>query len=140
MTRRQRWFVAYVVLLLGIVATGVLNMLRVSGGFLTNHLADIVVPAWLYVAFRGLHVAPGRTTRLQRWVGRTPEWAALVLFTASTVTEVSQYYWPRGIFSGRFDPLDVLSYAVSLALCYAADRLSSKPSGDGAEETVPPAA
>jgi hypothetical protein len=131
MTRRQLWFVAYVVLLLGIVATAALNMLQVSGGFFTNHLADLVVPAWLYVVARGLHVASGRTTRLQRWLGRTPERAALAIFIASTVTELSQYHWPRGIFSGRFDPLDMLSYAVSLAVCYAADRLSSRPPDGG---------
>lgn len=139
MTRRQLWYVAYVGLLLGIVATGALNMLQVSGGFLTNHLADIVVPAWLYVVARGLHVEPGRATRLRRWLGRTPEWTALALFTASTVTEVSQYFWPHGIFSGRFDPLDVLSYGVSLAACYTADRLSSR-SSDGAQGAIPPAA
>jgi hypothetical protein len=82
------------------------------------------VPAWLYIACRGLHSRDGRQTLIQRTLGRTPERAALGLFLASTLTEVSQFYWPRGLFSGRFDARDVLAYAIGLAICYAADRRS----------------
>ena len=41
---------------------------------------------------------------------------------ASTLTEVSQFDWPRGLFSGRFDTRDILAYAVGLATCYVMDR------------------
>ena len=37
----------------------------------------------------------------ERTLGRTPEIADLSLFAASALTEVSQFYWPRGVFSGR---------------------------------------
>jgi hypothetical protein len=111
-------------LLVAFLGTAALNMLHVRGGFLTNHAADLVVPAWLYVASRGLHSPRGRETLLQRTIGRTPEIAALSLFTASTLTEVSQRYWPHGAFPGRFDPLDVLAYGCGLAACYVADKVS----------------
>ena len=104
-----------------------LNLLHLRAGFLTNHLADLVVPAWLYVAARGLQSDGRRSTFIQRTIGRTPELAAVSLFTASALTELSQRYWPHGIFRGRFDPLDVLAYGVGLTACYVADRLTSVP-------------
>ncbi len=106
------------------LGTAALNMLHVRGGFFTNHAADLVVPAWMYVTFRGLYSVGGRRTLLQRTIGRTPEIAAVSLFVASTLTEISQLYWPRGIFSGRFDPLDILAYGLGLAACYLADKYS----------------
>lgn len=121
---QRGWLVVYWTLFVAFLGTAALNMLHVRAGFLTNHAADLVVPTWLYVAFRGLHSSQGRQTAMQRTFGRTPERAALALFLASTLTEVSQYYWPHGLFSGRFDPLDVLSYAIGLAACYVADKRS----------------
>jgi hypothetical protein len=112
------------VLFVAFLGTAALNMLRVRGGFLTNHAADLVVPAWLYVVSRGLHSPRGRAALIRRTIGRTPEIAALSLFTASTLTEVSQRYWPHGAFPGRFDPLDILAYGCGLAACYVADRVS----------------
>lgn len=140
MSRTQWWLVVYYSLFLAILGTGALNMLQVRGGFLTNHAADVVVPAWLYVATRGLHSAHGRTTHIQRTIGRTPEIAALSLFAASTLTEISQYYWPHGVFSGRFDPVDMLAFAGGLAACYAAEKFF--PAGADAVSPVntPPAA
>jgi hypothetical protein len=128
----QFWRIAYHSLFIVFLATAALDMLHVHGGFLTNHAADLVVPAWLYVASRGLHSPRGRETLIQRTIGRTPENAALSLFTASTLTEVSQRYWPHGVFPGRFDLLDVLAYACGLAACYVADKLSR------GERGVPP--
>jgi hypothetical protein len=121
---QRGWLVAYWTLFVAFLGTAALNMLHLRGGFLTNHAADLVVPAWLYVASRGLHSRNGRQTLMQRTLGQTPERAALVLFLASTLTEVSQFYWPRGLFPGRFDALDVLAYAVGLAICYVLDRRS----------------
>jgi hypothetical protein len=105
--------------------TAALNLLHLRAGFLTDHLADLTVPALLYVISRGL--APGKrrpSFSVLRWLGRTPERAAIVLFAASTATELSQLRWPRGPFAGRFDPWDVLAYGVGLLLCYGADRIS----------------
>ena len=127
---QRGWLVTYWTLFVAFLGTAALNMLRVRGGFLTNHAADLVVPAWLYVASRGLHSTNGRQTLVQRTLGQTPERAALVLFLASTLTELSQLYWPRGLFPGRFDAMDVLAYAVGLAICYVMDKrsLSKVPS------------
>lgn len=120
------WLVAYWALFIAFLGTAALNMLHLHAGFLTSHAADLVVPAWLYVVCRGLHASHGRTTLIQRTIGRTPEIAALSLFAGSALTEVSQRYWPHGVFAGRFDPLDVLAYACGLVACYAADKLSSR--------------
>ena len=49
------WLVVYWALFVAFVGTAALNLLHVRGGFLTNHAADLVVPAWLYVAFRARH-------------------------------------------------------------------------------------
>ena len=122
---QRGWRVAYWVLFVVFLVTAALNMLHVRGGFLTNHTADLVVPAWMYLTFRGLYSRNGRHTLVQRTLGRTPELAAVSLFVASALTEVSQFYWPRGFFSGRFDVLDLLAYAVGLAVCYVVDKRSA---------------
>lgn len=123
--RQKQWTTVHHLLLAVFIATAALNMLHVSGGFLTNHAADLVVPAWIYVATRGLNSPRGRTTFLQRTLGRSAELTALVLFFASAITEVSQYYWPRGLFRGTFDIYDIVAYAAGLLLCYMADRSSA---------------
>lgn len=79
--------------------------------------------------FRGLYPTRVRKSFIQRTFGRTPEIAALSLFVASTLTEVSQRFWPHGLFSGRFDVFDVIAYACGLAACYAADKVLSGESG-----------
>ncbi|MCC7003701.1 MAG: hypothetical protein IT357_16200 [Gemmatimonadaceae bacterium] len=125
-TIQRRWLFVHRALFVAFLGTAALNMLHVRGGFLTNHAADLVVPAWLYVAFRGLYSVHGRRTLLQRVFGRTPEVAALSLFIASTVTEISQFYWPRGLFPGRFDAWDIFAYAFGVAACYVVDKRSSQ--------------
>ncbi|HWA57369.1 MAG TPA: hypothetical protein VG692_08955 [Gemmatimonadales bacterium] len=101
--------------------TAGLNMAGVRAGFATNHLADLVVPAYLYLVFRS-PLPPYRRTWLARHLGATPERAGFVLFLASAATEVSQRYWPDGPFRGRFDPLDIVAYAVGVLLVYALDK------------------
>ena len=128
MSTRRWWLLVYWILFVAFLGIAALNMLRVRGGFFTNHAADLVVPAWLYIAFRGLVSVHGRTTLIQRTLGRTPETAALSLFVASTLTEVSQRFWPHGILSGRFDPLDLLAYAIGLGACYGAEKWASAKS------------
>ena len=118
------WKVAYTALFIIFIVTAALNMLRIRAGFWTNYAADIVVPAWLYISIRGL----GPTRRmnvLTRYLGARPEVTALALFTASALTEVSQFYWPQGIFSGCFDPRDLLAYAGGIGICYTFDKWTS---------------
>lgn len=115
---------AYYALFVMFLVTAALNMLHMRAGFFTNHAADVVAPAWLYVGARALYSPRGRVTWFQRAIGSSPELAASSLFVASTLTEISQRFWPRGVFSGRFDPLDILAYAGGLGACYAADKLS----------------
>jgi hypothetical protein len=124
-SRQRHWVVARHVLFAIFLGTAALNMLHVRGGFLTNHAADLFVPAWLYVVIRGLGTAGGAPGWYQRTIGRTPGLTASFLFVASALTEVSQLYWPRGVFAGRFDPLDLVAYGVGLVVCYFADRFSS---------------
>lgn len=109
------------ILWLAFLAAAVLNMLHFRGGFLTNHLADVVIPALLYVIFSGLSGRP-RPRYLPSVLRRFPSMLALVIFAANSVTEISQYFWPRGLFPGTFDPLDILSFAVGLLPCYLLDK------------------
>jgi len=118
----KTWRVVYGLLWTVFIATAVLNMAHVRAGFFTNYAADVVVPALLYVMTRGLAEQRNRPTLVQRWFGGTPERAAGVLFLASAVTEVSQYYWPKGVFRGHFDALDLVAYAAGLACCYVGDK------------------
>ncbi len=134
---QRRWLVVHRALFVAFLGTAALNMLQVRGGFFTNHAADLVAPAWLYVAFRGLYSEHGRRTLLQRVLGRTPEIAALSLFGASTLTEISQFHWPLGLFPGRFDPWDIVAYALGLAACYVADKRSAKDSEGTARQREP---
>lgn len=91
-SRATFWRVVYYALLILFVVTAGLNMLHLRGGILTNHTADVAVPAWLYVVARGLHAPRVRKTLVERTIGRTPATAAVSLFVASTLTEVSQRY------------------------------------------------
>jgi hypothetical protein len=121
------WTLVYYVLMASFVLTAALNLLHVRAGFLTNYLADLTLPALLYVLSREL--APGqRAHRLWRhvmgWIGRTPERAAAFFFLASSATELSQIYWPRGFFAGRFDAWDIVAYGTGLLACYGYDKWS----------------
>jgi hypothetical protein len=118
---RTGWKIVYWTLFAAFLVTAALNMLHVHAGFLTNYLADITGPAWLYVGFRGLDGHPPRL--FASTLGRTPEIAALSLFAASAATEVSQLFWPHGIFSGHYDPLDILAYAVGISACYLGEKM-----------------
>lgn len=118
---RRGWIYAYWFLTAIFVGTAALNLLHARAGFFTNYLADLAVPAWLYVIMRGL--AGKRTTLFfAPWIGATPERAAIVLFVASAASELSQRWWPRGFFAGHFDPLDIAAYAIGIGICYAFDR------------------
>lgn len=140
MTGRSFWRAIYYSLLSVFIVSAALNMLQLRVGFLTNHAADVVVPAWLYVLTRGLFPVKQVPGRLQRTFGRTPGTAAVILFTASALTEISQRYWPHGIFPGRFDPLDLIAYAAGVGGCYATERwLSRRSPPPSASEAEPDA-
>ena len=118
------WRAIYWMLMASFLLSAALNMLHVRAGFLTNYLADLTVPALLYVLSRGL--VPGQRPFLRRllpWVGRTRARAAAIFFLASSATELSQIFWPRGFFAGRFDPWDIVAYGVGLLICYVLDKL-----------------
>ena len=123
------WRWAYQLLCLVFLLTAALNMLRVRGGFFTNHCADLVVPALIYVTARRYPVLTrrGKTPLMRRLVGSTAEIAALSIFGASAASEISQLYWPDGFFSGTFDPLDIVAYGLAVGLCYLADKRSAPP-------------
>jgi hypothetical protein len=84
-----------------------------------------VVPAWLYIALRG-HAPGGWRGPLARIFGRSPTVTALTLFVASTFTEVSQRFWPQGLFRGTFDPLDILAFAGGLSACVLGEHMLTR--------------
>lgn len=130
------WKVAYTALFIIFIITAALNMLHIRAGFWTSYAADIVVPALLYISFRGL--GPRRRINvLTRCLGNRPEVTALTLFAASALTEVSQFYWPQGIFPGRFDPNDLLAYAGGIGICYTFDKWSSAQTATALDESLP---
>jgi hypothetical protein len=120
--RQKRWWrFAYYVLFVAWIGCALLVMNRVRAGFITNYGADLTQPAWLYIVCRDLHES-GRLTMLTHLVGSRPETAAIVIFLGGLVTEVSQRYWPSGIFGGRFDPYDIVAYATGISVCYVFDK------------------
>jgi hypothetical protein len=119
--RDRAWQMLWWTALAGFLASAALNMAHVRGGFATNHLADICVPAWLVLSARDPR---RRNTLIATLVGVSPARAAILLWLASTVTEVSQRFWPHGLFSGRFDPWDIVAYAAGILPCYIFDRAS----------------
>ena len=111
------WRTIYWCLLAVWLLCAALNMAHISAGILTSYGADVTQPAWLYIATRSLD-NPLRVGLLKRTVGRSPTLAALAIFLGSAVTELSQLYWPHGLFPGTFDPLDILAYGISVGCVY----------------------
>ena len=131
--RSDRWWLAAEWILFVVwLADAVLVMSHRRVGFFTNHAADLTMPAWLYV---GLRRSRGSAVAWwKRWiVALPPASLALLLFVASTATEVCQYFRPRGPFPGTFDPLDILSYGLGVAACYGADLRWPIPPRAGAD-------
>lgn len=103
------------------VGCAALDMAHIRAGLLTSYGADLTIPAWLYIATRSLD-RPARRTLLRRMLGSSPELAGGVLLLASVASELCQWWWPHGLFPGRFDPLDIVAYATGIAVCYTLDR------------------
>jgi hypothetical protein len=117
------WRIAEWSLLLIWVVAGVMTMypevaqsVGLRRSLFTSHAADLTQPAWLYIVTRRSSGLLGRV------FGRTPELAAATVFGAATIAEITQRFWPRGLFSGTFDPLDIIAYAIGVGLCWLADR------------------
>jgi hypothetical protein len=119
------WRIAWWSLFFVWILDAILVMSHMRAGVLTNYGADLTLPAWLYILTRSLD-NPYRQTFLRRILGRTPELAAGAVFLASTLTEISQYFWPRGIFPGTFDLLDIMAYGVGIGICYVIDRRTNR--------------
>jgi hypothetical protein len=118
------WRVLWWVLLVVWTASAILGMNRVRAGLITSYGADLSLPAWLYITTRTLDHR-NRKSWLKKMFGASPELAAGVLFLGSALTELSQYYWPKGIFSGVFDIGDLLVYGIGLSACYLLDKSSA---------------
>ena len=118
------WRAAYWLLLAIWVTAGALVMMKRRGGWLTSYGDDLALPAWLYILARNLH--GGRVGLLQRTIGRTPEIACAAIMLASVGTEISQYFWPHGLFHGTYDPLDIAAYVVGTGSAYLAETLSGR--------------
>ncbi|MEO8634487.1 MAG: hypothetical protein ABI587_04320 [Gemmatimonadales bacterium] len=130
---RRSWNLISWLLLVIWVTCGVLNMSHLRVALLTSYGADLTAPAWLYVTLRGLNTRRPRTG-IGALVGRTPEIAGSLIVLGSTATEVSQLWWPHGLFPGIFDPLDIAAYFSGVGVCYALDRafpIEESPPGAG---------
>ncbi len=114
------WRNLYWTLLAVWVLCAALDMRHIHAGMLTDYGADLTQPAWLYIASRSLD-NPARQGWVRRTVGATPIRAAALIFLGSTATEISQYFWPQGLFPGTYDPFDILAYAVGTGICFALD-------------------
>ncbi len=96
-------------------------MYHIHAGFITNYLADLTNPAWLYIRFRGLS-HPSISTFWMRLFRGKPGLLALAIFGAGVITETSQIYWPKGIFRGVYDTMDIVAFAVGLLAVYGLDK------------------
>lgn len=122
MDQALRWRLSSVLLLAAWIVTAVLNMQRVHVAFVTTYLADVVLPAWLYIGVRGLDGWQRNRTLSLGPVARSPEAAGGLLFVGATATELSQAYWPSKMFRGTFDPFDILAFAAGIGICYLVDK------------------
>lgn len=100
-----------------------LQMMSVKGGFLTNYLADIAGPVWFYGIVRQ------RKVLFKKLLPKNsdPAFAAIFVFLVGTGWEICQAFdfsgTPLAITRGRYDPWDIVAFAVSSAGCYAFDKL-----------------
>lgn len=116
-----RWRVLWWTLLVIWVVCAVLEVTSAGPYLPRAYGADIAIPAWLYISTRSLDNRD-RKRVIRRYLGRTPETAAVLLLLASTGTELSQRFWPNGLFPGHFDWLDIAAFAAGIGLCYALDK------------------
>jgi hypothetical protein len=92
---------------------GALQALRVNAGMLTSYGADVFGTAWLYAMFRQ------GATILQRGRRLSAPATAAVVFAGCAGSEWGQRL---DLIPGRFDPYDLVAFAVTVAACYVVDR------------------
>lgn len=124
------WSIALYVLVAMFSVAAILNMVHLHVPFLTTHAADVSGPAYLYIQFRKSW-QQGSDRFLPRVFGRTPEITASTFFFGSVVTEISQKYYPHGIFPGRYDPWDIVAYAVGVGTFYFLEKARFNMSESG---------
>ena len=124
--KRTAWRLAYWLLLAVFLSAAALDMAHIRAGFLTNYAADLAIPAWLYIASRGLADTRHSQTLISRSIGSSPTVAALTIFLASALTELSQIPWPHGLFKGTFDPWDLCAYGFGVSVCYLAELIQAR--------------
>jgi hypothetical protein len=95
------------------VGIGGLQMYRINAGLLTNYGADLLAPPYLYVMFRSGRLRLGSVTALAVVLGGCFLWEWLQRYDFGGT--------PLGITHGRFDPFDLLAYAVGLVAIYVVD-------------------
>ena len=88
-------------------------MYRVRGGLLTDYGADLFGTAWLYAMTR-----LGRTI-IQRGRVMAAAPAGWLIFALCTASEFGQRL---GLVPGRFDPWDIVTFALAILLCWGVDR------------------
>jgi hypothetical protein len=118
------WRIAYWILLICWVTGAILFMARIKGGFLTNYLSDLTFPAWYYIYIRGLSTAGRQLPTIlffKDWFGVTPNRSITSIFSVGFISELTTFYWPKGIITGTFDYLDIVAYAIGLLVCYCFD-------------------
>ncbi|MBN2426586.1 MAG: hypothetical protein JXR46_10525 [Calditrichaceae bacterium] len=123
--KKNYWKIAFWILFFSWVTGASLFIARVKAGFFTNYLSDLTFPPWFYIYIRGLSTSDYRIPQLilfRDWFGISPERAFISILFVGTITELKTLYWPTGIISGTFDPIDILSYSVGLLLCYYLDK------------------
>jgi len=100
-----------------------LQMNEVRGGFLTNYLADLAGPVWLYGTLR---LDKTILRFIVPWT-RSPLFAALFVFSVGTAWEVCQAFDFKGtvlnITHGRFDPLDIAAFALGASISFFVDKI-----------------
>ena len=103
------------------VGIGGLQMYRVDAGFLTNYGADLLAPPYLYLMLRAGRLRLRPLTALGVVLGGCCLWELLQRFDLSGT--------PLAITRGRFDPFDLLAYAVGLLAVYVLDVRWLRPRG-----------
>jgi|SRR5215510_2473116 len=112
-TRTGRAFHASMIV--AALAVGALQMYHVHGGLLTDYGADAFGTAWVYATMR-----LGRSI-IQRGQSASAGRSAIVVFLLCMAWELGQR---AHVVPGRFDPYDVMTYVVTLAVCWEIDRRS----------------
>jgi len=96
------------------LAVGALQMYHVRGGLLTDYGADAFGAAWVYASVRlgGTIIQRGRAAGAAR--------SALIVFLLCLAWEAGQR---MHLVPGRYDPYDIVTYAISVMACWGIDRL-----------------